>query len=113
MARSRSPTSARHRRGPLRARWRGAGVLAVAGGGAGRIRRPPDAGWGALARGSMVSTSERLTRNVVISMTANQPTPRPRALQAVRRAARSLNPLHYHQVMMWEAWRRSGWLPVT
>jgi uncharacterized protein len=37
-------------------------VLAGAGEKVVRIGRPPDAGWGALARGSMVSTSERLSR---------------------------------------------------
>jgi len=44
---------------------RRAGVLGAAGEKAAEIRRPPDAGWGALARGSMVSTSERIS-NVVI-----------------------------------------------
>jgi len=59
----------------------------------------------------MVSTSERLTRNVVISMTANQTTARPRALQAVRRAARSLRSINDQQVAMWEAFWRSGRFP--
>jgi hypothetical protein len=43
------------------ARQARAGVLAAAGGKAARIGRPPNAGWGALARGSMVSTSERIS----------------------------------------------------
>ncbi len=76
----------------------------------GRIGRPPDAGWGALARGSMVSTSEPIS-NMVISMTANQSTPRPRALRAVRRAARALKPLNDQQVQMWEAFWRAGRFP--
>jgi hypothetical protein len=59
----------------------------------------------------MVSTSERLTRNVVVSMTANQPTPRPRALQAVRRAARAFNSVNDQQVAMWEAFWRAGRFP--
>ena len=41
-------------------------TLAAAGEKAARIGRPPDARWGALARGSMVSTSEPIS-NVVIS----------------------------------------------
>jgi hypothetical protein len=59
----------------------------------------------------MVSTSERLTRKVVIPMTANQPTPRPRALQAVRRAARALKSTNDQQVAMWEAFWRAGRYP--
>jgi hypothetical protein len=55
----------------------------------------------------MVSTSEPIS-NVVISMTANQSTPRPRALQAVRRAARALKPVNDQQVLMWEAFWRGG-----
>jgi hypothetical protein len=60
----------------------------------------------------MVSASERLTRNVVISMTANQSTPRPRALRAVRRAARALNNINDQQVAMWEAYWRAGRFPA-
>ena len=82
-------------------------VLAVAGGRAGQIRRPPDAERGALERSSKVSTSERLTRNVVIAMTANQP----RALRAVRRAARALSSVNDQQVAMWEAYWRAGRFP--
>jgi hypothetical protein len=48
---------------------------------------------------------------VVISMTANQSTPRPRALQAVRRAARALKPINDQQVRMWEAFWRAGRFP--
>ena len=44
-------------------------------------------------------------------MTANQSTPRPRALQAVRRAARALNSLNGQQVQMWEAFWRAGRFP--
>ena len=58
----------------------------------------------------MVSTSEPIS-NVVISMTANQSTPRPRALQAVRRAARALKPVNDQQVLMWEAFWRAGRYP--
>src|SRR4029077_17816286 len=54
-----------------------------------------------------VSTSERLTRNVVIAMTANQP----RALRAVRRAARALSSVNDQQVAMWEAYWRAGRFP--
>jgi len=54
-----------------------------------------------------VSTSERLTRNVVIAMTANQP----RALRAVRRAARALSNVNDQQVAMWEAYWRAGRFP--
>jgi len=39
--------------------WR---ALAAAGEQVARIRRPPDAGWGALAQGSVVSTSERISK---------------------------------------------------
>jgi hypothetical protein len=59
----------------------------------------------------MVSTSERLTRKVVIPMTANQATPRPRALQAVRRAARALKHTNDQQTAMWEAFWRAGRFP--
>jgi hypothetical protein len=41
-------------------------------------------------------------------MTANQPTPRPRAL---RRAARALKSINDQQVAMWEAFWRSGRFP--
>jgi hypothetical protein len=82
-------------------------VLAVAGDRAGQIGRPPDAERGALEPSSKVSTSERLTRNVVISMTANQP----RALRAVRRAARALSSVNDQQVAMWEAYWRAGRFP--
>ena len=51
------------------------------------------------------------TRNVVISMTANQPTPRPRAWQTVRRAARALKYANDQQVLMWEAFLRSNRFP--
>jgi hypothetical protein len=58
----------------------------------------------------MVSTSEPIS-NVVISMTANQSTPRPWALQAVRRAARALKPINNQQALMWEAFWRAGRFP--
>jgi hypothetical protein len=58
----------------------------------------------------MVSTSEPIS-NVVISMTANQSTPRLRALQAVRRAARALKPINDQQVLMWETFWRAGRYP--
>ena len=48
---------------------------------------------------------------MVISMSANQSTPRPRALQAVRRAARALNSINDQQVQMWEAFWRAGRYP--
>jgi hypothetical protein len=51
------------------------------------------------------------TRNVVISMTAHQPAPRPRAWQAVRRAARALKNVNDQQVLMWEAFVRSNRFP--
>ena len=41
----------------------------------------------------MVSTSEQISKQV-ISMSANQSTPRPRALQAVRRVARAFNSIN-------------------
>ena len=47
----------------------------------------------------------------VISMTANQSTPRPRALRAVRRAARALKSANDQQVQMWEAYWRAGRFP--
>jgi len=47
----------------------------------------------------------------VISMTANQSTPRPRALQAVRRAARALKSTNDQQALMWEAFWRAGRFP--
>ena len=71
-------------------------------------RAPARCGAGGLARGSMVSTSEPIS-NVVISMTANQSRPRPRALQAVRRAARALKPINDQQVRMWEAFWQAGY----
>jgi hypothetical protein len=58
----------------------------------------------------MVSTSERISKQV-ISMSANQSTRRPRALQAVRRAARALNSINDQQVQMWEAFWRAGRYP--
>jgi len=61
----------------------------------------------------MVSnTSDSRNRNVVISMTANQPTPRPRAWQTVRRAARALKNANDQQVLMWEAFLRSNRFPT-
>jgi len=47
----------------------------------------------------------------VISMTANQSTSRPRALQAVRRAARALKSTNDQQVAMWESFWRAGRFP--
>lgn len=47
----------------------------------------------------------------MISMTANQPTSRPRALHAVRRAARALKSVNDQQVAMWEAFWRAGRFP--
>jgi hypothetical protein len=47
----------------------------------------------------------------VISMTANQSTSRPRALQAVRRAARALKSTNDQQVQMWEAFWQAGRFP--
>jgi len=44
-------------------------------------------------------------------MSANQSTRRPRALQAVRRAARALNSINDQQVQMWEAFWRAGRFP--
>jgi hypothetical protein len=55
----------------------------------------------------MVSTSERLTRKIVISMTANQP----RALRVVRRAARALKSTNDQQVAMWETFWKAGRFP--
>jgi hypothetical protein len=52
------------------------------------------------------------TRNVVITMTASQPTPRPRAWQTVRRAARALKNVNDQQVLMWEAFFRSNRFPT-
>ena len=46
-------------------------------------------------------------------MTANQPTPRPRALQAVRRAARALKRIDDEQVLMWEAFWRANRFPTN
>ena len=57
-----------------------------------------------------MSTSERISK-AVISMTANQSTTRPWALQAVRRAARALNSINDQQVQMWEAFWRAGRYP--
>jgi hypothetical protein len=51
------------------------------------------------------------TRNVVISMPASQPTPRSRAWQTVRRAARALKNVNDQQVLMWEAFLRSNRFP--
>jgi hypothetical protein len=58
----------------------------------------------------MVSATSR-TRNVVISMTANQPTPR-RTWRTVRRAARALKNANDQQVLMWEAFYRSNRFPT-
>jgi len=58
----------------------------------------------------MVSTPNG-SANAVISMTANQSTPRPRALQAVRRAARALKSTNDQQVLMWEAFWQAGRFP--
>jgi hypothetical protein len=44
-------------------------------------------------------------------MTANQPAPRGRALQAVGRAARALKSINDQQVSMWEAFWRSNRFP--
>jgi hypothetical protein len=44
-------------------------------------------------------------------MTANQTTSRPRALRAVRRAARALKAGNDQQVAMWEAFWRAGRFP--
>lgn len=44
-------------------------------------------------------------------MTASQPKSRPRALQAVRRAARVLKSVNDEQVLMWEAFWRSSRFP--
>jgi hypothetical protein len=52
------------------------------------------------------------TRNVVITMTTGQPTPRPRAWQTVRRAARALKNANDQQVLMWEAFYRSNRFPT-
>ena len=52
------------------------------------------------------------TRNVVIPMTANRPTPRPRAWQTVRRAARALKNVNDQQVLMWESFLRSNRFPT-
>ncbi len=58
-------------------------------------------------------TSRGKTRNVVISMTADQPTPRRRrALQAVRRAARALKSVNDEQVLMWETFWRASRFPA-
>jgi hypothetical protein len=50
---------------------------------------------------------------VVISMTANQHTPRrgPVALQAVRRAARALKHIQDEQALMWEGFWRASRFP--
>jgi len=48
----------------------------------------------------------------VISMTANKPAPRPRALQPVRRAARALKRINDEQVSMWEAFWRANRFPA-
>ena len=48
----------------------------------------------------------------MISMTANQPTRGPRALRAVRRAARALSSVNDQQVQMWEAFWRAGRFPT-
>jgi len=48
---------------------------------------------------------------VVISMTATQSARRPRALQAVRRAARALKSANDEQVLMWEAFWRASRFP--
>jgi hypothetical protein len=53
----------------------------------------------------------RTDQQWVISMTDNKSTPRPRALQVVRRAARALKPINDQQVLMWEAFWRAGRFP--
>jgi hypothetical protein len=65
-----------------------------------------------LASRLTVADQPQATRNVVISMTANQSTSRPRALQAVRRAARGLKSINDQQVSMWEAFWRAGRFPA-
>jgi hypothetical protein len=65
----------------------------------------------------MVSTSGRLSghkqiQNVVISMTGNQPTPRPRGTQALRRVTRAFKRINDEQVLMWEAFWRSSRFPT-
>src|SRR6476469_193830 len=56
---AREPGASSSPRATLR---RGRRALAAAEEQVARIRRPPDAGWGALARGSMVSTYERISK---------------------------------------------------
>ena len=56
-------------------------------------------------------TSHRQTGDV-ISMTANKPAPRSRALQPVRRAARALKRINDEQVSMWEAFWRANRFPA-
>jgi hypothetical protein len=60
-----------------------------------------------------VSKSERHNQNVVISMTANQHTPRraPVAFQAVRRGARALKRIHGEQALMWQGFWRASRFP--
>ena len=53
----------------------------------------------------------RHNQRVVIAMTANQPAPRPRAWQAVRRAAHALKATNDQQVLMWEAFWRANRFP--
>jgi len=65
----------------------------------------------------MLSTSGRLSRrqqiqNGVISMTANQPTPRRGAAQTVRRVTRAFKRINDEQVLMWEALWRSSRFPT-
>ena len=45
-------------------------------------------------------------------MTANQPTPRSRAPQAVRRITRAFKRINDEQVMMWEAFWRANRFPT-
>ena len=61
---------------------------------------------------TVADQTEAQRRSVVSSMTANQPTPRPRAWQAVGRAARALKSVNDQQVSMWEAFWRSNRFPA-
>jgi len=45
-------------------------------------------------------------------MTANQPTPRPGAAQAVRRVTRAFKRINDEQILMWEALWRAGRFPT-
>lgn len=52
------------------------------------------------------------SQNGVISMTANQPTARPRATQAVRRVTRAFKRVNDEQILMWEAFWRTNRFPT-